>query len=259
MAVSSLSKILHWLLYATIAGRLLLVGVLAKRKLVEVYVWFFAYQVFNVVQTLVALVPIPDRYTVARYAISQTIITGLASLVVVEIYRLALAERKALARFGRNLVAYVLAGSLLISFVWTLFSGAVPPGQALLHYTLLTEGVLYTTQLIFVCLMGAFLAWFPFQIRKSLVAYILGLVLYFSTSGVIRLPALRSTTGRQIDILNVVSLALTLACIGFWSWGMRKADQDDTTTTGHRWNPEEMERLKAQLDEINDSLERLVR
>jgi hypothetical protein len=257
--MDSLAKIINWLLCATIAGRLLLVWVLAKRKRAGVYPWFFAYQIFNVLQTVAALVTIPERYIVSRYATSQTIITVVTSLVVMEIYRLALAERPALSRFGRNVVAYVLGGSLLISFVWFLLAGSVPPRQALLHYTLAAEGVVDTTQLIFVCLMGIFLAWFPFQIRKSLVVYIAGLVLYFATSGVILLLALRYTTRREIETFNIVSLTITLVCIGFWIWGMREADQDDTTTTGHRWDPEEMERLKAQLDEINDSLERIAR
>jgi hypothetical protein len=259
MALDTLAKLVDWLLYASIAGRLALVGVLAKRKLMRAYGWFFAYQIFNVLESCAALIPIPDKYMVARYAASQALKTVLASLMVMEIYRLALAERKALARIGRNMVGYVLAGSLLISLAWVLFSGAIPRGQALLHYTLAGSGAVFTTQTTFICLMGAFLAWFPVQIRKSLVVYIFGLVLYFSSNGVLDLLYIRYTSPREVETLNVVGLAITLACVGFWIWGMREADQDDITTTGHRWNPAEMERLKVQLDEINDSLERLVR
>jgi hypothetical protein len=259
MTLGTLAKLTDWLLYASIVARLLLVAVLTRRKLVRGYRWFFAYQIFNVVETCAALIPIPEKYMVARYSTTQTIKTVLASLMVMEVYRLALAERKALARFGRNIVGYVLAASVVIAPVWMLYSGHVPPKQAVLHYTLATAGAVYTTQTIFICLMGAFLAWFPVQIRKSLVVYILGLVLYFSSNGVLNLLYIRYTSAREVGTFNVIAGAITLACVGFWIWGMREADQDDMTTTGHRWNPGEMERLKAQLDEINDSLERLVR
>jgi hypothetical protein len=107
--------------------------------------------------------------------------------------------------------------------------------------------------------MGIFLLWFPVRIRTSLVAYFLGYVFYFSALWVILLLAIRETAQRELEMVNVVAEVITLACITFWIRGMRKQEEDDTTTTGHRWNPKEMERLKAQLDEINEGLERLAR
>ena len=52
---------------------------------------------------------------VFRYAAGQTIKTILAAFVILEIYRLALEERKALARFSRNFIAYAFVGSFLLS------------------------------------------------------------------------------------------------------------------------------------------------
>ena len=255
----TLAKAIQWLLYASIAGTLVLNGVLAKRQLHRVYRWFFVYQVYSVIESCAALVPIPERYMVARYIVSQTLKTILASLVVMEIYRLTLDERTALARFGRNMVAYVLGVSFLVSLTRIFFYGSAPQDQAVLHYTLAVEGLVDSTQLIFLCLMGLFLIWFPVQIRKSLATYFLGFVIYFSALWVILLMDIRHTAQPEVDLFNVIAEVITLACIALWIKGMRKADQDDTTTTGHRWNPEEMDRLRAQLDEINQDLERLVR
>ena len=261
MAVGEITpaKATEWLLYISIAGTLLLVILLVRRDLYRGYRCFFLYQVFNAVQTCAALVPIPERYVIARYAVGQTIKTVLASLVVLEIYRLSLQERKALARFGRNVVGYALGISFLASLIRLFFYGTVPPDQVVLHYTLAVEGVVDSTILIFLCLMGIFLAWFPVQMKKSLVAYFLGFVFYFSALWVILLLAIRHTAARDVATVNVIGEVITLACIIFWIKGMRKEDDDNTTTTGHRWNPEEMERLKTQLDEINAGLERLAR
>jgi hypothetical protein len=255
----ALAKATEWLLYISIVGTLLLVTLLARRGLYRVYRWFFIYQVFNAVESCVALVPVPRRYMIGRYGVSQTIMTALAALVVLEIYRLSLQERRALARFGRNMVGYALGISFSASLIRLFFYGGVPADQVVLHYTLAVEGVVDSTILIFLCLMGAFLAWFPVQMKKSLVAYFLGFVFYFSALWVILLLAIRHTAERDVATVNVIAEVVRIGCIIFWIKGMRKKDDDNTTTTGHRWNPEEMQRLKTQLDEINAGLERLAR
>ena len=167
----TLAKATEWLLYISIAATLLLVTLLAWRGLYRVYRWFFIYQVFNALESCVALVPIQDRYMIGRYGVSQTIKTALAAFVVLEIYRLSLQERRALARFGRNVVGYALGISFLASLVRLFFYGNVPADQVVLHYTLAVEGVVDSTIIIFICLMGLFLACFTVQMKKSLVAY----------------------------------------------------------------------------------------
>lgn len=255
----TLAKATEWLLYISIVGTLLLVILLAKRGLHRVYRWFFIYQVLNAVESCVALVAVPRRYLLGRYGVSQTIMTALAALVVLEIYRLSLQERRALARFGRNMVGYALAISFAASLIRLFFYGSVPADQVVLHYTLAVEGVVDSTILIFLCLMGAFLAWFPVQMKKSLVTYFLGFVFYFSALWVILLLAIRHTAEHDVATVNVIAEVVRIACIIFWIKGMPKEDDDNTTTTGHRWNPAQMERLKTQLDEINAGLERLAR
>jgi hypothetical protein len=255
----TLAKVVEWLLYGSIAGTLLLTGVLVNRKLQRVYRWFFLYQVYSVVESCVFLPSIPERYMVGRYCAMEAIRTILTSLVVIEIYRLTLEERRALAQFGRNFVGYAIGVSFLASLIRVFFYGNPPKDQVVLHYTLAVAGVVDSTQLVFLVLMGLFLAWFPVRIRKSLVTYFVGFVLYFSALWVILLLAIRHMAQKELETFNAIAEVLTLACICFWMWGMRRSDEDNTTTTGHRWNPEEMERLKTQLDEINEGLERLAR
>jgi hypothetical protein len=105
--------------------------------------------------------------------------------------------------------------------------------------------------------MGAFLAWFPVEIRKNLVVYIMGFLVYFLARWSVLMLFLRRTPNSEW--LNVALYAIILVCIGFWIHAMQRAGEEEKTTTGYHWNPEEMARLKGQLDEINDSLERLAK
>jgi hypothetical protein len=249
---------LRWLEYADIAATLLLVGRLLSQKLQLAYRSFFIYLVFDLIESFAGLVPLHDRAGVYRYVVGQTIMTILGAFVIVEIYHLALAERKALARFGRNLVAGAFVGSVLLTVIVQISSVKSQKIEfPLLRYTFVFEGVLDSTQLLFLCAMGVFLAWFPVEIRRNLVVYIAGFLVYFLARWSALMLFLRRTT--HSEWLNVALYTIILVCIGFWIRAMQRAGEEEKTTTGYRWNPEEMARLKAQLDEINDSLERLAK
>ena len=249
-----------WLQYANFPFTAVLVWRLCSQALHRAYRWFFTYLIYDLIETLLGMLPLHDPATVYRYQAAQVIKTALAALIVFEIYNLALAERKALARFSRNLVAYVFAGSFLVSSIALQSSArshAIPFLR--LRYTLLLEGIMDATLFLFLLIIAVFLAWFPVEIRRNIVVYIVGFEVYFFVRWAVLLLTIWRRTQWQVDLYNVISFAITYACIGFWTWGMRRSGELQRTTTGHRWKPEEMGRLKAQLDEINESLERLAR
>jgi hypothetical protein len=221
---------LQWLQYANMAATILLVWRLCNQGLHRAYRWFFIYLVFDLIESFSGLIPLQDRGIVYRYVAGQAIKTTLAAFVVLEIYRLALAERKALARFGWNLAVCAFVGSFLLSVIFLLSSAKGPTIFPLLRYTLALEGVMDSTQLLFLCAMGVFLAWFPIDLRKNLAVYISGFVVYFSARWIILL--LRRTS--QSEWFNIASYAITLVCIGFWIWAMQAAGEREKTTTGHR-------------------------
>jgi hypothetical protein len=155
-------------------------------------------------------------------------------------------------------VAGAFVGSVLLTVIVQISSVQSQKIEyPLLRYTFVFEGVLDSTQLLFLCAMGAFLAWFPVEIRRNLVVYIVGFLVYFLARWSALMLLLRRTA--HSEWLNVTLYAIILVCIGFWIRAMQTAGEEEKTTTGYRWNPEEMARLKAQLDEINDSLERLAK
>jgi hypothetical protein len=252
----SAAAYLRWLEYANIAATLVVVWRLLDQKLQQAYRWFFVYLVYDVADSLTGLIPLHDRASVYRYIAVQGTQTILAIFVVFEIYRLALAERKALARFSRNFVTLAILVSVVLSVMTLLLQG--PTIKFLpLRVMLVAEGFLDSTQLLLLLLMAAFLAWFPLDIRKNLAVYIAGFAVYFTSRWVVVFLVVRRIA--YSEWVNVISFAITLLCMGSWIGAMRNAGERETTITGHRWNPAEMDRLKGQLDEINASLERLAR
>ncbi len=57
--------------------------------------------------------------------------------------------------------------------------------------------------------------------------------------------------------ISVADLSFSLVCLTAWALLMRREGETETVVTGHRWNPEEMERLTGQLSAINARLMRL--
>lgn len=248
----------QWLESANVLGAILVVWRLYYQALYRYYPWFFIYLIYDVIETLWALIPMRDPATVYRYIAAQTIKTVLAAMVVFEIYHVALDERKALASYGRKVIAYILGGSFLISAIVARFSAGSGAIRFLrLRYTLLVEGMMDSTLFLFLFVMAMFLLWFPVEVRRNIVVYILGFEVYFVVRWLLLVLTIWRTAQWQVEVVNVISSAITLACSGFWVWGMRRSGELEKTTTGHRWKPQEMERLKAQLDEINESLERI--
>lgn len=243
--------------YANAIGTALLVWRLRAQHLSKAYRWFFLYLLFDLIESALGWIPLGDRGASMLYMGGQSVKTALALFVVLEVYFLALAERRALAQFSRNLVAYIFIGCFVLSA--PALYGLQKNHAFGFRFFLLLEATTDFTLVLFLTGMGLFLAWFPVQIRNNLAAYILGFVVYYSAKWAALMVVIRHTANHQVDLVNTVVYGVTLVCITCWIWAMREDRERQTVTMGPGWSPEVMQRLKARLDEINDSLERLVK
>ena len=100
--------LLTWLWYLDFGANLALLASLAWNGLYRIYRFFFAYLAADVLESLGGLL-FQKSYRIYGeiYFAGQSIKMLLAVFVVLEIYRIALAGRPALARFGRETVSYV--------------------------------------------------------------------------------------------------------------------------------------------------------
>jgi hypothetical protein len=255
----SQSALLTTLQYMSIATTLFLVCSLFVRDLYLSYRWFFAFLLVDVGGSIWGLFPVSDPMSVTRYIVGQSLRAIFAAAVVLEIYKLALIDRQAIARAGRKFVVAALMLGLAISVVQIYVQGPPRADQnRMLRVEVLMEMGLGTTLLLLLAVMTAFLSWFPIQLRKNLVFYILGFAGFFAVLWGTRVAMIRVSKD-QVHTINLVSFALTQICTFTWIVALTRAGESSMATTAPQWKPERMERLRRRLDQINRDLEGFVR
>ncbi len=196
-----------------------------------------------------------DRFTRAIYFAAQTLKVTAAIFVAMELFRLALAQQPALARFGRRATGYFFGAAATLAAVNVLFGAAAAKhNKPIVGRFLAFERSMDLTVMVVLLLMSVFLLWFPVRTRRNAAVCIAGFVLYSSQRWVgLLLIDLWPDYTRQF---STAMLCVSLACLIAWVILLRRDGETTTVQTGHGWNPVEAERLRLQLDAINTRLGR---
>jgi hypothetical protein len=119
------------------------------------------------------------------------------------------------------------------------------------------EGAVDSMVLVFLLAAILFLLWFPVVVHRNVAVCIGGFVFYWFQrwAGLL----LMNRYPNDFAVISVATVILSLACLLFWIAAIRPEGETVTTVTGHRWNPDETNRLLAQLDAINSRLARMAR
>jgi hypothetical protein len=246
--------------YLNFVATLVLLFRLACCKLAGIYRFLFLYWFAQATATLVMLpVPLTSNSYAYLYFGAQTVNVILAICVVQELNRLALASHPALAAFGRNSVLVVAAiGAVLAAFGVILDSKVLPGQYQAVHRFLTLERTMDFMVLMFLLLISGFMVWFPVKVRRNIVVYITGFVVFHASRsfGLLLTNLLPQADSKP---LSIAMLAVSLACLLVWMIGLQREGEHVTTVTGHRWNPAAIGRLSEQLDAINAALVRFVR
>lgn len=243
-------------LTAAVLVRLLLEG------LIRNYRFLFLYLSSDLLSSLGGLaVGYNTRYYPDFYFSAQAVKIALAACVVVGIYSFALERHPALAQFGRSAVGYVLvvAGVVPLVGLWADRSGSSGAHPHLRAFFLF-EQTMDATIAIFLILVTIFLMWFPVRLRRNVIVYISGFIVWsLSRSAYIYVfkQWFRNEQVRQVS--NTVQMFVGALCLLFWLIALKREGEAHTAVVGHVWNRAEAERLTEQLDAINGSLERLRR
>ncbi len=254
----NLDATLDWFKYVNLGLALILVWRLLQTRLYLPYRFFFIYQAYDALESILGLYQLDPRSGLYRYVALQSIKWILTALVVLEIYRLSLEKSPAIAEAGRRAVLYFYAFCVMASMTWVYFTDASPK-EWLRTYSLAIERSLTVADLLFLGGLSLFLTRFPIRLRKNLVAYVLGFVAYFVSKGIFDSFGVISRDARAKQITNVALYAITLVILAFWIRAMRKTGEAETTEMRPQRTAVESERLREQLDEINTTLERLLK
>ena len=247
------------LFYFNIIAELVLLWRLVHARLYRTYSPLFFYWMAQAVGSVALLaIPIASRRYAYGYWGAQTIYVLMAVFVVQDLYRIALLEHPAVASFARRtvLAAMAIAAAVALSGIrldFTMLPGQYPD----IHRFLTFERSMNFMTLLFLLIVSALLLWFPIRVRRNIVVYISGFVLFSASRSVgLLLYNLRPQDGR---LISTVLLGLTLMSLLIWIVGIEPEGELVIATPGYRRDPETMQRLSHQLDSINAALTRFVR
>jgi hypothetical protein len=233
---------------------------LMQNGLSRTYRRLFLYLSIDLVQSLLAALLQSDPYAYGVvYFVFRTLKMIVAVFLILEVYRLALADQPALAAYGRKAVAGVLvAAGLVASLGLAMDYSASPSRYPILKGFRVIERTMDGWMALFLILISCFIAWFPVRMKRNVALYIGGFVAW-SLAHSSMLLFINLVPAEARHPFSIVILLVEFLCLLVWLVGLRPEGEELITVTGHLWNPGAMERLTSQLGSINASLERLGR
>lgn len=250
----NLSELNRWIGYLTIAASLCVLLRLVALRVVGRYWCIFGYLLADTLQgVLAARMPTRSLWYGYVYFGGQAAKLILAVCLSVQLWVLAVEAYPALALFGRRIASYGLLAALLVAAAGLALQPPLGPGQAVFpHYFNAFEGALDSMVALFLAAAAIFLLWFPVEIPRNVAVLIGGIMFFLLTEWAgLLLVNLRPSGVHQVAAMM---LCVYLGCLIFWSIALQRSGETLTTVTGHRWNPEEAERLLGQLNAINARL-----
>jgi hypothetical protein len=248
------------LFYLNFIAQLVLLYRLLQSRLYRTYFSLFLYWFLQTLPSVALMaIPIHSHLYVYVYWGAQTINVLMAVFVVQDVYRIALMEHPAVASFARRSVLAAMAIAAVVALSGITLDSTIRAGQSpAIHRFATFERSMNFIILLFLLIVSALLLWFPIKVRRNIVVYISGFVLFSaSRSGGLLLANLLPAS--ETRLVSTVLLALTFACLMIWIAGIQPEGELRTATPGYRRNPETMQRLSHQLESINAALTRFVR
>jgi hypothetical protein len=228
--------------------------------LIGIYKLLFGYLALDFTSSIAGLFISFHSKAYALYYFSvQTVKITVAAFMLVEIYSLALERHPALAQFGRSMVGYILAIAAVFPVIGVFRDRSAAGGaHPYIRFFFLFEQTMDATMAIFLILLLIFLAWFPVRMRRNVIVYIGGFIVWsLSRSAVVHLINQWFNNRHLTQISNIAQMCVTLGCLLFWMEGFKREGEARTAVVGHLWNRAEAERLTERLDAINDGLARM--
>jgi hypothetical protein len=113
--------------------------------------------------------------------------------------------------------------------------------------------MILSSLLIFLLLFTAFLAYFPVPVNRNTATHTRIFACYFLLRTVL-LIFRNLITGDATYGVNMVLSLLATACLVSWAALLSRSGEEIPTSTSYRRDPEQEERLIAQLNAINRTL-----
>ena len=224
------------------------------------YRWLFRYALFTLIRGVVPHVAgqfwrgwhVNGYYYSYWWAATEVIQWFFLVILILDLCSAIFQDFPSLASFGGRIYRFALGAAITVSLAGLFFSG-LPEDNTLLHVFIAVQRVVLTSLLLVILALLFSLTWFRVNVRKNtLVHAITFFVYFFAKAGI---AFIVQTMGIQIRSGTNSALVLVAdLCLLAWIIGLRPEGENVELRVGHRWNPEEGERLVQQLAKLNDSL-----
>jgi hypothetical protein len=223
-----------------------------RERLQQTYVYFFAYLLMALLQAvLLVFTPYDQPVYVYVWLATEGLIVLFYVLIVLELYTIVLRDLTGLASVSRRYLRITLAAAILISVVLLSFEKSPPSVTGLF---LIVERTIVGSLLIFVLFITMFLVYYPVPLNRNIIVYSVGYAVYYLTKAAALF--LRNIGHRWYRPLGDLLIVVSGSCLVFWIFTLNRSGEAKNMVIGHRWHPEDEERLLSQLKEINASLSR---
>lgn len=105
--------------------------------------------------------------------------------------------------------------------------------------------------------MLVFLLWFPVDVPRNIAIFSAGYIIFFAVKSLNLFFRYFSTSA--LPLMNISVLILTAVCCLYWLSFLTPSEDAVPVRLGHRWKPQEQDRLLSQLGAINTTLLRSAR
>jgi hypothetical protein len=255
--MSWLAAIQDPLNWASLALSLILLLRLPLEGLQRTYKWFFLLLLVDSIRTAVLLaLPLQSTRYGYAYMLTAPLIWLAYFLVLRELWGVVLSDHRGIESLALQVMYIGLAVAVVLSVVLSYLEMTKPGGEQ--KYPILTgffifHRVVVGILLLMVLLLGGFLMWFPVQLRRNVVYYAVGYVIYFLSKSVLLL--VRNVLEKDVTmVLSAANLLIGDAVLLFWIVRLNARGQESSISVGHRWNREEADAAVEQLKAINQAL-----
>ena len=127
----------------------------------------------------------------------------------------------------------------------------------LMFLTFTIDQTVSTVLLLMLISMLVFLSWFPIDVPRNTVIFTAGYIIFFTVRSLSLF--FRYFSPRALPAIGVSIQVISAACCLYWLFFLTPAGETAPVRIGHRWKPQEQERLLGQLGAINATLLRSAR
>jgi len=216
----------------------------------KVYVYFFSYLLFELLQTLIPLaLPLESRGYRNAFVATEALVICCYALMVLELYSIILRDLAGIASVSRRYIKIILGFAIIISMLPLRLE---KPPDTLTGYLFIFERPVVSSLVVFLLLLAGFLVYYPIPLNRNVLVYLLGYMLWFLADAT---TIFINNMGYYLTHLwNAVLMVAYTACLVLWLVALDRRGETKAVVVGHQWNLADETHLLSQLEAINDSV-----